>query len=429
MRGVSSIVVAIVAVSACKGATPTKPSGVTFAYVAPSNSGSGQCNGNNAYIGDVALDPQGSNGYAAILPYLPSSCNNGGGGNGPVGSMYIESFALDGSTPAGMNMMPIGSAQTQTDEDFVPRVAATNSGPVWIAGQMQGGDLLYGPPPTGIVFNTQPGALNPVAIMVLDPLGVVAVGGSGQNQSGIADIDSPEFPCCGGSGMREPVLASIGPVAAGSGSGDITVSTGASIDVVQSLEKNRVVSDGSNFYYLSIDSSNSSSYDIMEVQLDTASPPTKLATIGAHFANPIPAGLALAGNDLVVSLAPNVFANNQSGEGCALWHYDMTTMQAAEVLETTNFTCLDTALDGELYFVIADAENNCTGCSGQLRGIGVGRVALTSSTPNTLLLGIDVSDPGPRRVYLANGNMYVVDPFVVASISEDALDGAEDVRP
>jgi hypothetical protein len=430
MRTYSLLVTAVALAGACKGATPTKPSGVTFAYVAPNVGSSDQCSGNAAYIGDVALDPQGINGYAAILPYLPSSCNSGGG-NGPIGPLYIEGFLLDGTTPNGMAMMPIGNAQTATNEDYVPRVAATNSGPVWITGQMQGGDLLYGPPVTDIMFDTQSGGLDPVAIMDVDPLGVVVIAGSAQNSpNGISDIDSPDFPSGGNSAFREPVLASIGPVPAGSGSGNITVTTGASINEVQSLQKNRVVSDGTNFYYLSIDSSDSSSYDIMEVQLG-ATQVTKLATIGSHFPNPLPVGLALAGNDLAVTLAPNVFANNQSGAGCALWHYDVATMQASESFETTNFTCLDAALDGEVYFVIADTQNTCTGCSASFRGIGVGRVAFGSSEPNTLLLDIDASAPGPRRVYLdlTNSTMYLVDPFEIAGISEQALDGVEDVKP
>jgi hypothetical protein len=429
-------------IAACKGPKPGLPSGVTIAFAAPPASGNDLCNGQAVYISDVALVPGGGvTAYALLVPYVNNNNCNNNGGQGPSGPIYVESFTLDGNNPDGMQMMSLGNAQTQTNNDFVPRLVADNSGPRWLAeGNNNSGQLMIGPTNQPVEFGSNGGGGGFSPLAMLDFGGAVYVAGGnpiGNNNGGVPDVESPVFPCCGNGGA-EGYNAQFGQAGIGSGTGPAVVATPDTLlSEATGLQKDRIVGDGSNFYFLQQGSNNS--YELMQFSL-TLPTPTRLTELNApSFPNPIPAGLAVGGqgnNDVVVSLVPNVLSGGVAGNGCEIWDWNVATGAMNQVFATNNFTCVDAAFDGagSVYFVIVDAANSCSNCNnnGQYPGIGVGRVPLTGGNPpmlSALSLGLGPDDPGPRHIYVQGGTMYLVDPFTVAGIDVHALDGRQDIRP
>jgi hypothetical protein len=81
--------------------------------------------------------------------------------------------------------------------------------------------------------------------------------------------------------------------------------------------------------------------------------------------------------------------------------------------------------DGYVYFTIIGWSQRTQ----HFFGKGIARVAIADKTFESLDLGIQGDAAGPRRVYPSGGQLYLVDPLVMARIDASELAGKHDFAP
>lgn len=405
--------------AACFGAGPQPHAATDVQVVFEAPAGSGSC-AVQSYVGDVVL--AGTTGYAAVLPYLPPGCAQTGAG--PQGDEQIVEFPLDASVPSGSVVQDLG--MTSVNGPTPPRLGLDGGGSlVWLY-EVTGISLSLGPPGAPVEGSVSGGAAMPFPgqpIQVWNDGGALDVAVTMPQGGQLpGDPAAPGYPCCGDNTPRADMVYR-GPVTTGQ---KPTVTFASQQAVVAELKQPFAVDSGHTYYVGGI----GTGWPIDE--LGSSSPVAMLSPSVDAYA---PVGLAAQGGGLAIAVAPAILDNGPPpAPGCEITWFQPTANGSSvpspsPILQTSRFSCMDVAIDPPyIYFAIVEAAQNgdCGNCGPDLHGAGIGRVSFDGQTFESLALGVSGSQSGPRRVYIAGGEIYAVDPLAIVRIDESKLAGAHD---
>lgn len=421
-----------IASSACWGAgpTPTAPSNAEIIFKVAPTYNVEFCGSNERYpyIGDVAFG--GEFAYVAEMLFQPPAFNcdgNSGGDDMTLEPVPVHRIALDsGDGPAFTAGTSTGTVTT--------RVAGTPSRGGWVHSPDDGTRVelrgIGGPPEADLPYSG--GFYVPVGVVGDDTHAfVVATTGA----SGVTpDVNSPRYPCCtSGTNTNPSSPASVGwKVSWELTETPIQISLPTETYVINDTLKSGVVANSTTVFYAMRDRA------LTSLDADLRSMP-KTDTTEFSIRAQLPAFLGilvgLAATDAVLAwtIAPSYAKLPIPDPQCNVYLLDL--LNPAEVrtphFSTNDFSCQDLALDDtHAYFMIVDVrqDDNSDHNPGDMRGIGIGRVSLTSpAVVESITIGDgDSRFSGPRRIYVHGDDLYLVDPFAIARVSKNALDNESD---
>ena len=403
---------------ACFGAGPQPQAATDVQVVFEPPVASGSC-AVQSYVGDVVLDA--GTGYAAVMPYLPSNCDQTGAG--PQGDEQIDGFPLDGGSPSGSVVQDLG--MTSVNESRPPRLGLDGGSLVWLY-EVSGMSLSLGPPGAPLEGSISGGAAmtfpgNPIQVWndgsALDVAMTMPEGGQLPG-----DPATPAYPCCGDNTPRADMVYE-GAVTTGQ---NPTVTLAGQQAVVAELKQPFASDSGHTYYVGSVGSG---------LQIDDLASTSPVAMLSPQVSNYAPVGLAAQGGGLAIAVAPALLDNGPPpAPGCEITYFQPTANGSpvptpAPILKTSKFSCMDAAIDPPyIYFAIVEAaqNGNCGNCGPDLHGAGIGRVSFDGQTFESIALGVAGSQSGPRRVYVDGGEIYAVDPLAIIRIDESKLAGVHD---
>jgi len=405
----------LAATAGCFGAgpTPSKPSDATVLFAAPVPSTDQRCS-SSVYIGAVAFGAQ--LGYAALLPYSPNNC---GGQSASATQAPIMQFDKTGATPHGQ-MIGTATAQTQ-GSNALPRIVATATGALWAYNANNGSSITVDP--GGLQTNpSNPGGFVAPTGLVTDGASVYVAGWS--PPSGRAEVDNPQYPCCGpsnGSGGTYSFTRLPGPT-------QLAITPHFACETTHDC----LVSTSSSLYYLEHEDGGANGIRVSSFPT-AGTKPSDAAVIAPldPASGLVPVGLAADEQRVAWALSIDYGAVVGASPGCQIWEYDVAAKHADRVLSTTRFSCMGLALDGDTaYFAIVGAaqQDDCNGCTVPIHGYGLGRVTAAGAL-EAIALGLTDLAAGPRRVYLDGDDLYAIDPLAIARIAKAALVGRQDFTP
>lgn len=423
-----------IACSACWGAgpTPTSPSNAEIIFKVPPTYNVEFCGSNDRYpyVGDVAFG--GAFAYVTEMQFQPPQNNcdgNSGGGDMTPKPVPVHRIALDsGGGPSFTAGTSNGTITT--------RVLGTPSHGGWVHAPNDGTRLevrgIDGPPEANLPYNG--GFYLPVGLAGDDAHAFViaTTGAPSSNQ----DVNSPRYPCCSNTGGNNP----SSPASAGwkvpwdDTSGPVQISLPTEMYVINDSLKSGVVANSTTVFYAMRDRAQTTlDADLRSMPMTDTTDFTIRAQVPAFLG--VPVGLAANDEVLAWATAPSYAKLPVPDPQCKLFLLDL--QNPAEVREphfaSSDFSCQDLAVDDtHAYFMIIKVEpdDHSDNNPSDMRGIGIGRVSLTSPP---VLESITIGDgssrfSGPRRIYL-NGDdpyLYLVEPFAIARVSKTALDGKAD---
>lgn len=417
------LAIALAPLAACYGGgpAPSMPKDATVVYEAPIAPKGQECS-DSSYIGPVAIADD--KGYVITLPYEPIQQNCGGQGGQQV-PLELQSFAKNGSTPDGD--IGMGEPAGMSNQGGPPPGIATQGTEV-LYSYYDGGQGLIGPVMARVsnpanVMGNGPGA------PWIDPGGAL-YGAWGQQQMGsIGDPDSPQYPS-NASGQTQP-MGELGSVPLPlTMNQNVQASAIASSSMLECAESRHcVVTTGTGVFFVTAPAVGSSSF----AQLHALAKATGMDTVldfpgGGRDTNMTTVGLDSDGTTVVASFAyaavgpdlrPGCFIYASQGDAPRL------------VFQTTAFSCMDAAIDGDsVYFTIVHGEGCDCGPAFLIHGDGIGRVSLSDPSKfESIAVKMGGIARGPRRVYVDADAIYAVDPLAIARIAKTALDGAHDFTP
>ena len=396
-----------------EGPIPSNPTEATVLYTAPSPSF--ECNG--AYVGSVAIGP-GTDAYVVAQPFTTNQC----GTSPPPVPLSVEVF----QKAAKLDPVILGDAG-KADASFAttlhaPRVSAVG---IW-AYEATGSDGLD----LGIMVDPSLGLVQastqrtfPAGI-ITDATSVFVAGW--QAGGGRYGVDHPDYPCCGPVGPQNPdgganTLTTI-PI----GGGSPTPLPVAPTYACESMSECLAANTSSLFYMEHAEPGHVAKITRFPKTGTAAAEQAMIGTVDAIGVNKVaPVGLVASDSHVVWSVSTEYELQRSDDPVppslCIITAYDLTTEVTTVLLSTTEFSCMHASLDtGFVYFAIVSI------VGGHLHGDGIGRVAIAEQTFESLALGIEGDSAGPRRVYVVDDSMYLVDPFTVVAVKKSALDGKQD---
>lgn len=396
------------------GPVPGEPTEATIVYTIDNELLGTGC-GTSRYIGSVAIGAF-DEGYLVTLPYVPQiNCGGNGGALPPQVPVSVEKFQT-----ASKGVEVLGEAGI-SDGIEPPRVAAAGMSGLWAYLDPQTGAFVVAPS-VAEFSPVSPGPTTPAGI-VADSASIFIAGWS--SQDGKAEVNNPNFPCCGpanegratGSLTRLPV-----------GETNSTTLPVAPIYACESMSECLVANTSSLFYAERVEPDFRAQITRFPKAGTSADEAVMIASIDSGNTGHItPVGLAA--NDAHVIWSASVEYELQ-GPGttlppplCIIGSHDLETGETSVLLSTTAFSCMHASLDAEYaYFTIMDIDESFQ----DLRGVGIGRVSLTNQDFESLAHGIQGRSGGPRRVYVVEDSMYLVDAYAIARIKTSALEGQHD---
>ena len=418
----------LIACSACWGAgpTPTSPSGSEIIFKVPPTYRSDVCtNERYPYIGDVAFG--GEYAYVTEMHFSPptNDCGNIGGG---MTTDLVPVHRITLATGDGPTFM-VGSSQGS----ITTRVVGTPARGGWVHSPNDGMRMefrgLGGPPERDLPYSG--GLYLPVGL-VGDDTNAYVVGTTGASNV-IPDVNSPRYPCCytGGSNTMQ---ASVGWKLAWEDDGSVSpiqMSLPTEKYVIGDTLKSGVVANSSTLFYAMRDRAQLSlDTDLQSMPKDNTTDFTSRAQVPNDIG--IPVGLAASDSVLAWTVSASYARLPIPEPRCGLYLLDLVTPGADPVRHFTSldFSCQDLAIDEtHAYFMIVKVEqdDNSDNNPADMRGIGIGRVSLSSPAVfESVATGGDSLFSGPRRIYIHGEDLYLVDPFAIARVSKSALDGQAD---
>lgn len=420
----------VLPLAACfgEGPVPTRADAIQIVYAVPTPPQGQECS-SSMYVGDVGIGVD--TGYTVALPYQPQ--NNCGGGSGPPQiALTVTTFDLAGSTPNGAVLGGGGAGQSNNPPRF-----AFSDRPVWAFTPQGGNNLTLGPSQTSL----QPGPTfmggNTVGVHADRQNIYLAV----QQQPGfVLDPDSPTFPCCGGSqnGNGKDVLVRV---AAPTMPGTTVTPAAAPITDPGLLqfandEATNVLAGNSGHVYFLARGDESKGHTATIGVVNKSDFTASTVDFIPSMPNVVPVGIAATDGHLVWIAANRAVGvgNGLLAPGCWIWHRNLVTNTTTMLFQTTNFSCMGTAVDDQfVYFAIVRSElpqDNCGGCTSPIHGDGIGRVSLADPANfQSVAFGTTGLGSGPRRVYLDPVSIYVVDPLVIGKLPKDFLIGRRHFTP
>ncbi len=418
------VAIVTLALAGCFGAggVPAAPTKVTTIYAVPAVPASQQCNGSARYIGDVAFGS--AHGYLITLPYVPTTgCGSNTGGNQGVAAVELTAFDLTGADLATRSLGSAGSVGPGTE---LPRVAVGGDTPAWMFQEAQMNKLTVdlGTVDTQIAITTMMG--DGPAGLAIAPDGSTYVASIART-NGTTNFEDPQYPCCGFglSSVNPPLLSTISRIAP---QGTAAVAYGLPLSLFcDSLDSCLAVNTSAVFTMEHVASQGGARVRMFPTTATSAGDVVELGQLTSdELHHMIPVGMAADDHGVAFAGAqdPTTFGY---GPGCVIKRYDLDTHVLSTLLTTASFWCQDLAVDEHAaYFTITDVSSNQG--DQRMRGIGIGRVSFDGATVDTVRLGMEGLTAGPRRVFVAGGFVYAVDPTVIGRIAVDDLTG-QDIVP
>lgn len=413
------IVIAFAAGCFGGGAAPQPPSDLTILFNAPPPQGN-VCT-ESVYVGDVAFGMV--HGFAITVPYLPSGPNAGnccpGGGSCPQPDeqlLAVYSFDKGGSDPAGMKVAAIPG---QFPGDTFPRLSVINGdSPVWAWPSTNSQVALS----TGqnLMMTTIGGSFTP-ASMLADASNLYVAAWSGSQR---ADVDSPDYPCCGmfGGQANNFAFAKV----------NASVTAMPITPAFQCGTAPRcLVQNTQTLFYFEQDPMNQTPPSVSAYpksgttandrkplfMLDTSKVPVGLAANDAHF----------------VWAESTDYSVGGAVPGCEIGVWNLGTDQPMRVFTSDRLSCMGLALDGDMVYttIVAPDTGDCGSCTEPLLGVGIARFSLSNPTGTFESRALNVSGvAGPRRIHVEGNDIFLMDPAVIFRVNKDtALAGAHDFSP
>lgn len=398
------------------GPVPSEPSEATIVYTIDNELLGTGC-GASRYIGSVAIGAF-DEGYLVTLPYLPQTNCDNGGGQPPQEPVSVETFQT-----AQKGVEVLGEAGV-SDGIGPPRVAAAGMSGLWAYLEQSTGAFVIAPSVAEVSPNS-PGATIPAGIVAdSESIFVAGMGSFG----GKAEVNNPNYPCCGpagegggnGSLIRIPVGETNSP----------TILPLAPFFACDSMSECLVANTSSLFYAERIGPDFRAQITRFPKAGTSADEAVLIASIDSGSSNTgqiTPVGLAA--NDTHVVWSASVEYELQGPDSplpppfCSVSSHDLATGESAVLLSTTAFSCMHVSLDADYaYFTIVEIAREFQ----DLRGVGIGRVSLRDQEFESLAHGIQDRSGGPRRVYVVEDSMYLVDAYAIARIETSALEGRHD---
>lgn len=422
-----------IACSACWGAgpTPTAPTGADIIFKIPPTYKSEFCNNERyPYIGDVAIG--GGFAYAAEMHFTPPM-NNCDGDMGPTNTISkpvrVHRIPLDG---AAATVETVGASQGSV----TTRVVATPSRGGSVHSVDPGSRLeLRGDEVPQQNVNYTGGFYIPVGL-VADETHAFAIATTGEPRLSSQEVNSPEYPCCtnsGGTGGSTPGTFGFKLAWNDTTMPPVQISMPGDMYVISDSLKSGVVANNTTVFYAMRPVSGAT----RDVDLQSM-PKTDTLDFTERGGVPedvgIPVGFAATEDRLAWTVSWSYARLPLPEPRCGLYLLDLMTAGAQQQLHFNSngdFSCQDLALDGDhAYFMITKVVENerSNNNPADMRAIGIGRVSLTSPAVfESVTIGDGESTfSGPRRIFLHEQDMYLVDPFAIARISKSALDGKSD---
>lgn len=397
-------VLAAVSCTACfgSGPVPSRVADATVVFAAPAPTAS--CIG--YYVDSVAFGAD--TGYVETPQYgiqNNDSCN-GGSGMDPLSNVQVWSFPLaaGGAMPTMVDAIGPNTAQG------TPRLAVTATGVEYISPTDSGlSSLVVGTltPGSNGAFLPQPSPINgnqePAAFLA-DGSGAFAVSWGGY--SGYSPIH-PNYPS-GGANDNNTGVNYIDALGSG---GDAVLDVDGDND-----EK---FACATAYDCVALDPMNLFWFDTGAVK--SVSRGGGSAEMNGPLGGLAPVGIATGGGTIAWTVSVDYRSAPVSMTSCEVF------VKGQMIFTTKDFSCMGAATDGQyVYFAIVAASNQG---GPRIDGVGLGRVSM-SGVLEAIALGeqSDGSPVGPRRVYLANGKLWAVDPAVIATFDPDVLAGQHDFQ-
>jgi len=362
-----------------------------------------------SFIGNVALGTD--TGYAVTLAFVPQ-CNNNPGSSGLVSKVF--EFPLRGGT-----VKELGEAGTvDSMNGNKPRIAASGDEAVWMF-QPEATTSFELDSRSGTVGATigVTGGANAVAGLVLDDTRTFA--GTWSIGGGPYHPNDPRFPCCGPANTTPPSNQFVALVNAPSA----TPSDLPPQDFKCEQLKDCLIGNTDTLYFVA----HGTGFGTIGRQPKDGSAGETIATLDGP-----PTGFAVDDTRVAWSTSHDFTQFGQSTPPVPHCEIVVSGLTAPAVkrtlLSTSAFSCLDVALDGDaLYFTIVDLVADSS--DNVVVNRGLGRIAIDSGALETLALGIDGPEAGPRQVFVDGDGLIVIAPLLVARYPKSALDGRLDIEP
>ena len=417
------LAIVLVLLAACFGGgpAPSVPEGATVVFQAPAPPPEQACS-DSRYIASVAIADD--EGYVVTLPYQPVQQNCGGQGPAQV-PLELDSFAKDGSTPAGQ---PAGNAPlgTWSPGTMPPGVAV--SGTELVYSYADGGQGVIGPAMAHVGSPPNASGNGPSALWI-DPGGAL-YGAWGQlPMGGIVDPGDPQYPGDGMSSAGAGVLGSVPlPLAMNQNIPAAAIDSSTLLECSES--RHCAVTTDTGVFFVTAPGAGSTSFAQLHALAKATGTDTPLDFPGgARDGNLTLVGLDSDGTRVIAAFAYAAAGASTLRPGC--WIYASQGDAPTLVFQTTAFSCMDATIDGDsVYFAIVHGEGCDCGPPFLIHGDGIARVSLSDpSKLESIAVKIGGLARGPRRVYRDADAIYAVDPLAVARIAKTALDGAHDFTP
>lgn len=393
----------------CFGAGP-EPPGTSEAQIllaldiGPLTAGGGQCNP-LPFIGNVAVI--GDQGYAVTHAYLPA-CQDGMGNSQATIPSQLLQFPIAGGpvhTVASAGDVMIGGGPK-------PRVGGSALlSPVWTNQNPTGGIAVHARDTAELAATF--GTTNAAVGIVGD--GSALYIGAWNVPGGPYNMNDPRYPCCGGGSpiQAQADLVKVTPPS--------TVTPLPAPGLQCKQVKDCLTASSDTLFYFKDDAGAAVSAlpkaggsDELVARLDHV--PTGLAADDAHVAW----SSSLDFTAFVGSDAPNAPCTIQATSTAR--PYAPRTL-----LQTSEFACLDVALAGDFVYFTIGALTRRELSDAVVVNLGIGRVNIDTLAVETLALGIDGPEVGPRWLFVVGDQLVLVSPFVIAKLPTSVLDGAHDL--
>ena len=272
--------------------------------------------------------------------------------------------------------------------------------------------------------------------LVLDAGALYFAADQSEGTGSVPDLGSPQFPCCndGGFSTGSGGVWMVSPLS-GSNSPPTPTMIGSAVTFQELELKASMVANTSSLYVMTTGNPMMGTVaTILAIPKSgvPTTPFTTIDTISSSLGNQVlPVGFDANDSYLAWTVATNATSVQSVPGGCWVFSRGVSATATTQLLQTTQFACLDAALDDAyVYFTIVSSEpndNNCDGdCQQPLHGDGIARVPIGGGALESLALGITAYAGGPRRIYLDSDNIYMIDPLAIAKIPKSTLAGSHD---
>ncbi len=397
------------------GPVPGLPEKATILYtVSPPTSACSVA----SYIGPAAIGPA-TDGYVLALPYFRDNrnCDNGGS-QPPQNPVNVQKFHTAAPGAEALDPPFISDGLTP------PRVSSRG---VWAYKEITPTNIIQVAPAVG-TLPSNPGDQSPAGIVADDTS--VYVASWSQTPDNKAEVNNPNYPCCGAFSLVAGGGRTIGfgisklPRAGGQS----TLLPVSPLFACESMSECLVGNTSSLFYMAYVEPAHVATVTRFPKTGTSVGEATTIGTVeNTGPGKIVPVGLAADDAHVVwsASVAYEMVAPDdpQPQPLCVITAQDLATQATTVLLSTTEFSCMHASIAGGfVYFAIV----SIAGARSHMHGDGVGRVSLTDQTFESLALGVGGDGAGPRRVYVVDHTMYLVDPFAVAAVETSTLDGTHD---